>query len=103
MPRLMRRLARPGRAQKCSRFHPLSAFNGPMRTCAEKLALQTARRRARVLASGRVPRTGPSRGEAADAAASARAHAAAEASGDSSEEAATPAQHEPNRAARAEG
>ena len=34
-------------SQKCSRFQPLSAFDGPKRTCARQLALQNARRAAR--------------------------------------------------------
>ena len=34
-------------AQKCSRFQPLAAFDGPKRTCARQLALQNARRAAR--------------------------------------------------------
>jgi hypothetical protein len=33
------------RAQKCSRFHPLSEFDGGRRTCARLLSLQNARRR----------------------------------------------------------
>jgi len=33
--------------QKCSRFQPLSAFDGSKRTCARQLALQNARRAAR--------------------------------------------------------
>ena len=36
-----------GPAQKCSRFHELSAYKGSMRTCAKKLALQLERRRSR--------------------------------------------------------
>jgi len=43
-------------AQKCSRFHELSAYNGPLRTCAEKLALQLERRRSLMLAQGRTVR-----------------------------------------------
>ena len=39
-------------AQKCSRFHELSSFNGAMRTCATKLKLQLDRRRGRMLGEG---------------------------------------------------
>ena len=38
---------RPRGPQKCSRFQPLTAFDGPKRTCARQLALQNARRAAR--------------------------------------------------------
>ena len=69
------------RAQKCSRFHPLSAYTGDMRTCAAKLLLQWERRREQLIASGGVPR---GRGVAlliARAAAAASADATAEAEG----------------------
>jgi len=68
-------------AQKCSRFHPLSAYTGDMRTCAAKLLLQWERRREQLIASGGVPR---GRGVAlliARAAAAASADATAEAEG----------------------
>jgi hypothetical protein len=35
------------RPQKCSRFQPLTAFDGAKRTCARQLAMQNARRAAR--------------------------------------------------------
>ena len=40
-------IRRAGGPQKCSRFQPLAAFDGPKRTCARQLALQNARRAAR--------------------------------------------------------
>ena len=39
------------RAQKCSRFHPLSSFDGPKRTCARMLDVQNCRRRERTMMS----------------------------------------------------
>ena len=46
-------------AQKCSRFHGLSAFKGTNRTCAVTLAQQLEQRRSRALAEGRELRTRP--------------------------------------------
>jgi hypothetical protein len=71
------------RAQKCSRFHPLSAYTGEMRTCAVKLQLQWDRRRARLIASGGVPR---GRGVALAVASAAAKSAEAESAGNGVEE-----------------